>query len=137
VLKDLLRAKGFSLLSMFPRCPVLTSLAMMVRRLTGEGKLRWEGNGGAMDWWQFQHAYAVDLDRIALGISESSRVVMERVFGVGRSAQLAMEQYFNSMDRIQHLDHPVILRLMKPIWADYYNSFVYHYSAEDPDIFPG
>jgi hypothetical protein len=146
IMEQLLRAKGYSLLALFPNCPILTSFGRMIIRCVGDGKLRWDGEGGHADWWTFTSVLmntnvnsinAKDMLKKACTIALSSRILMQKLFNVSVESQLELEAYFDHMTKIQELSHPALGAMMKDDWRVYYNSFVYSFSPEDSDTFPG
>jgi len=145
-LDALQRAKCDSLLAMYPRCPIITAMAESGLRLLGDGKRLWSGVGGTMDYWETQLFYGINVlnlnklgvnfVRINKGISYTTRLLYERLFGVSPAVQIEIESYFRGMTKVCPLSHPAIVNMMKEEWKRYYRRFVFHYRRGDPDIFP-
>lgn len=135
----LLRAKADSLLSMYPRCPIVTACGLMVRRCLGDGERRYEGVGGRQSWWERYLAEncSVDDGRISRGVPEESRTVMYEIFGITPNYQRAVERYFNSVTKLGVLDFGILSPLMRPTWTDYYNKHCYTFGAGTMDTWPG
>jgi len=139
------RAKCDSLLAMYPRCPIITAMAESGLRLLGDGKRLWSGVGGRMDYWEHRlfdnccdasNQIKIDVSRISKGITLSTRLLYERLFGVSPAVQIEIESYFRGLTEVCPLSHPAIVNMMREEWKRYYRRFVFRYSKGDPDIFP-
>lgn len=126
VLRGLLRAKGLSLLYELPGCPIARSLGQAALRLTKGCELQIEALGGVRDWWTTQVMNGTDgvtlnpeiLERLSRPITQTSREIVERLFGVPINAQLTIERYLDGLNEIQALDHPAIAMIMLDTWKE-------------------
>lgn len=128
VRRELLRAKSLSLLAEMPRCPMVTALALYGIRVTDGATPRWFGN-----YWEsivFQGEAPADLtpwmlEQISCGISTSSRLLCEELFGVPIAMQLDVENWLSGLKTIQPLDHPSLFWLCShPAWLHCWENFV-------------
>lgn len=124
VMDALLRAKADSLLAEFPNAPVLTALGNYARRISGPGRRAYGGKGGAPTWWEAETLARQSDECVNYNIPPDSRLVVERLFKVPVTTQLAIEDYLNQLTKLTVLDHEAIRSIMKPQWADYYDKFV-------------
>lgn len=91
----LLRSKGLSLLSQYPGCPVLQELGQYAVRVTKHVNL---GNfvNQADGWWERELAKINSATPIATKpVEMSTRLLMERTFGMSVSEQLRIEEYLS------------------------------------------
>lgn len=126
VMKGLLRAKGFSLANEAPTCPIVKSLAKYALRVTEGSKPIFGEVHGQLSWWDARVLEGVDLTtgklspKLALKLERpvaiENREVVDQVFGIDRATQLSIEGYLDSLDTIQPLRHPAIMRIMKTEW---------------------
>lgn len=148
VLQGLLRAKAFSLLYELPGCPIARSLGQYAMRVTAGKVAVRDSHGvkkmqdcvpiyseirGQMSYWD-QQIFASSVGAVCLSpeitlrlkrpITEESRDVVERNFGVTRATQLQIEAYLDSLNQIQPLNHPALSSLMSPVWRDVWDRFV-------------
>jgi hypothetical protein len=131
VREALLRAKAFSLLAMFPACPILSSYANYLLRCLGEGRMLYSGQGGHMNYWEHCEVGVVRHE----DIQSKSRLLMAELYGVSTSTQLELESYFDGLTKLQDLDHPSLNSLYRSEWCTYAQNYVWRYEPEDPDIF--
>jgi len=128
VRKELLRAKGYSLLYMAPKAPVIRSLAKYILRCTRglncrEDTSMWRHTFANGD---FEH-YKPELDARLLGpIPFENRILVERCFGVSVGHQLQIERYLDTQETIHTLDLPEIREIMPVEWCRYFNQYSAH-----------
>jgi len=105
VRKQLAKAKAFSLLYSCPSNPVLASMAKWVLRSTDDVDARW-GEG----WWDCQlRASFRELRDVR--VTEQSRVLVSKLFGLPVSAQIEIEEFFDRLPPVlKPIDHPTIFR---------------------------
>lgn len=104
--RGLLRAKALSLFYCFPRCPMITSLAIKMLSLTSGVKPvfsrgYWEDKV-ALETLKFESYTSV---QYAMGISEHDRVDFEAIYGVSIHTQIAFERYMKELPCVCQLDH--------------------------------
>lgn len=115
--RSLLRAKALSLAYELPGCPVLSSLAKFLLRCT---------NGPALFsedvWWRrevMQDRYADSelspsiKERLHSTVPMERRFLVEKLFNVTIEQQFELEQWFDSLQHIQPLNHPIIISLVE------------------------
>lgn len=124
-LKELLHAKSLSLAYQYPGCPVVASLARYGLRVTKGSRLF---IGTHVDGWQrslllesFNYYKSHGIPNIAVG--PKSRLLVEKKFGVTVADQLAIEQYFDSLQTIEPLQHHAIETYISPAQYDYFRNY--------------
>jgi hypothetical protein len=126
VLRGLLKAKAFSLAYQFPGCPVISAFSRMLLRVLVDDYVYFSKNGDyttlfqkeAFTFWQSHK------DVLAIEPGMKTRILMEQVFDISVSEQLALEAYFDAMDTIQVLDHDIILAHIPIIWKTYGSQYM-------------
>jgi len=114
ILRGLLRAKAFSLSCELPNCPIAASLARYAMRLAGAGPMIWD-DGRKRNYWE---AYLCQFPRPFGRVSMSSRLLVERLFGMPVCDQLAIEHYIDSLNSGE-LCSDLIRSYMHNTWVDY------------------
>lgn len=128
----LLRCKALSLAYQYPSCPILSSLARRVLFLTRSHEVK---NFVEKQGKFLYNQYDIDLFLIAekrnrqglLLFAEPgvrTRQLVEELYGIPIAEQLIVEQYFDSMQVIEPINHPVVLSWMPQQWKHYYNNYV-------------
>jgi hypothetical protein len=119
--KSLIRAKSMSLIVNYPGCPIVRNLALYGLRVTAEIK-----NSHALNrvLKSTTDSYAREsilrlmnttFQPLAdVEVTDGSRDLMETVFGVPISLQLAFESYLDSLDKLQPLDFPPLYDVIGP-----------------------
>jgi len=97
---ELLRGKGMSLMAESRGAPILQSMASMLLRMTDGHHFRID------DSWTRMKIKGASFD--VLPVSERVRDVMEEAHGYSWNEQLELESYFDSINSIQMLSHPIL-----------------------------
>lgn len=100
--KQLLRAKGLSMLHQYPGAPIIQSMAQYIIRVT-EG-LRYKFPG---EWTNWQKTHFRD-DAVSKPVGFRTRMLMEKKFGYSVSEQMHLEAYFDGCDQIQPIVNSII-----------------------------
>jgi hypothetical protein len=135
-LHALLRCKAMSLAHQYPGCPILVSLARYGLRCTPiisqERLLKVFSQKGATTSYQMRRfTHAILYGRIPLKeIPMNTRLLVERQFGFSVEAQLSLEKYLDSLDRIQPLDHWT-LDALPQLWRDHFDRYSFQASRRD------
>jgi len=124
-MRALLRGKVYSLKSELGGAPIVGSLVRWVDRTVGCGKILHNTRDGRLDYWMMQKQ---SCRRSLRPVTQGSRLVVEKVYGVSVATQLAIESYIDSLKTLCPLDGPVSA-LMKPAWRAYWQGFVVHSPA--------
>lgn len=98
VIRQLLRAKAFSLAFEMPRCPILRELANYALRITADVAPKFEVNKyGELGWWDEQVLRGAVLTNLpADGVSNASRQFVHEKWGISPQVQVDYEQYLKS-----------------------------------------
>lgn len=125
-LLGLLRAKAISLAYQAPGCPVVGALVRALMRLTEGVDPIDPTYHGAKDWWTSRllgdNVVLSEriLDKLRLGPTDRSRQIMEEVYHVAVAEQHELEEFFLSWSSLRPWSHPVIDRLAKPSYREYF-----------------
>lgn len=134
-MKELLKAKAYSLAYELPRCPIAQALARYALRCSKNARLRFSGFRGQKTWWEEQifGTQKPKLQHIEKEINRPipvcNRLIVERVYGVSVCTQHAIETYLDSLDVLTPLDNRYIYELMKPQWAINHDLYLVSYPA--------
>jgi hypothetical protein len=109
--RELLRAKGLSLLCENVGVPISSACAKYIHRITCDVTTpRFSGMSGSKSYEE--EAAAITEDRVASSVAAvvhpSDRVLVERVYGIPIQTQLAIESYFDHCNIVQ----PIPARLL-------------------------
>lgn len=100
----MLRAKAWSFGYQYPSCPIISSMARALLRLTRSMDHRVALKDPDLGWWERQTlTQAFDSGRPELNtpVHEATRHLMHRVFGITPEVQLALESWFDSVEVIK------------------------------------
>lgn len=123
-LKDLLVAKTYSLAYEYSGCPIIYKLARWLSRVNGlKFNFQLLQSSSWSNWEREKMSMMLNdkrsLDQmLAREPSIRSRLLMERVFGVSVSDQMAFERYFDSLDKLCPIDIPAIAAYVCPMAVD-------------------
>jgi hypothetical protein len=121
--KMLLRSKALSLAYQYPGCPILSSMARYGLRVTRSVDIRHHVNNirntYEREWLQEAMKHPV----LTVEVGRGTRLLVERLYGIPVELQIKIESWFDTLDKIQPLDHPLIDLVMKPLWKEYYASY--------------
>lgn len=113
----LLRCKSLSFAHQYPGCPIISALARYGLRVTRSYDVREfiERSRSFDDWERNKLRVAAaalknkaDLEIFDKPVETSTRLLMQRVYGISPTEQRAIEEYFDSLDRLGPLSGPVI-----------------------------
>lgn len=123
VMRQLLRAKAFSLASECPASPILRSLALAGIRLTRGVKSLYTDN------WKPPVDEKKVMERLEKStVAFESRDRMRECFGVSIDHQIELEHYLDGLKTLSPLDHPSVTSLFnQPV--SYYDKYVWSYGA--------
>lgn len=128
VLKELLRAKGLSLMCEFPKCPILSVLAYKAIELTAGANARLEGN-----WKEIVIGKEKILSKTNVScpiVSECSRRYMESHFNISVDTQRKVERRIMELSSWQQtLDFPEID--FDYSWYDFNETYRFSCSTHD------
>lgn len=129
--KTLLRCKALSLAYQYPACPILSSLARSVLRLTRSYETK---NFAEKQGHHLFNQYDVELFKIAEMRNRQgkllfeqpgprTRSLVEELYGISVRTQVEIESYFDSLEVIGPLNHPAILSIMPELWKTNYERY--------------
>lgn len=136
-LSKLLRCKALSYLHQYPGCPVIQELALYGLRATKSYDVRHfiEADRSMSLWEREQLRAAVNVERIRRPVGISTRLLVERLYGLSVEEQLRIELALSLKDVLE----PIHLTLTVPqVWVDYFNKYSYdaslgeYYVSFDP-----
>lgn len=125
-LKRLLRCKALSLAHQYPGCPLVSSFAWYILRCTrglDAGNIL-ASYGSLWERDQLLAAVADESNILRRTPSLRTRFLMEDLYNIPVHHQLAIENYFDSLDRIQVVDHPFLQLHCKSDWSHYWDNYV-------------
>jgi len=124
VRRQLLKAKALSLLYEYPRCPIVTPLALRVNSLLDGVVPRWDG-----DWYSkqiLQWALKFGVDAFSHTITTEARVAIAKNYGIDMAQQLAAESAISTMGLGScHDERLLVLLADLKDCADYFQRFVH------------
>lgn len=124
-LKELLRAKGFSLVYEFPNCPVIRSFGDYILRCTGKGPMKFEES---TKWWTDQVLMGASRAPPVKSIKQHTRNLVEKLYGVTVKEQLEIEHHFDNLNKLEQIALPAIIRHCSKyvLYSDAHKRFVTH-----------
>jgi len=130
----MLRAKGWSLGYQYPACPVLSSLARAILRITRSCDQRVVLHSRSLNEYEkslYLDAFAAGRPELNKPVADSTRHLMEKIYGITPQQQETLEKYFDSMTELGPLP-----RIDVPIeWIEYRSRYVVPLGPHD-DIPP-
>lgn len=116
--RQLLRAKGLSMLYQYAGSPIIQSLAQYIIRLTDGLRYKFPG-----EWtnWQKTHFKS---DAVAKPVGFRTRMLMEKHFRYSVSEQYILEKYFDETQVLQPMDMPILKSHFTRDQRTYWRRFV-------------
>lgn len=140
-LQMLLKAKAYSIAYQYPRCPILSSYATYLLRMTSDVDdlaLQRLLEGNTMSLWE-KGTLARAIGSSAKGeVGFNSRNLMYEKFGISIEDQLYIESYFDKKTDLLPIDDEVIIGIITdahPVWADYYYNYSMRLSRHDKNLY--
>lgn len=124
-LLSLLKAKALSFKYQYPACPIVTSLSNYALRITRTLKAKIPTDLTNFKKNMYATAINTPIKHILVGIN--SRLIVEQVYGISIQQQLSLEYYFDSLNDVQELWHPVFEEIFTKIHSHNYDNFVGDY----------
>lgn len=113
-MKILSRAKALSLLCEAPSNPITCRLALWIERAT-----RGVADVPKMldeDWWWMEQCLSANLSqciaRAQAGPTMNQRIYVAEKWHISVEDQIELENYFDRLDQIQQIDHPLAFRIV-------------------------
>lgn len=124
----LLRAKSLSLAYQYPGCPIVWALASYGLRVTTSivdtpGWRQWVIDRQSGSYMRDHYKEVLRNDAPIRVPPTNTRLLVENLYGIPVSTQLAIEEYLLSKTDISQLDFPLIDELMDPVWKQYYGGY--------------
>jgi len=141
ILKELLRAKAYSMLYSYPGCPILRSLAEYGLRVTQGSHTKFAFENEYMRN-KYSHVMAEILsgnDKFTkIKIGNSTRCLVAERYGIPVETQIIFEKYLDSLNEIQTLDSDLLFSFMNKHIVDYSLRYVMDvdYTRKDLDYLP-
>jgi len=134
----LLRSKALSLAYQYPACPILSTLAYKVCQLTASYDsrkfLQKQGSHAfnlyEMEIIQKSHDY-FEKHKLLEQPGISTRLLVEKLYGISIQDQLTIENYINKMETIEPICCPEIYSYVEPMWVDYYERYTVSVNLRD------
>jgi hypothetical protein len=123
--RNLLYTKALSLKAEYPQCPILGAFAdyvlRVLRKEPGVRKLVFDEDRA----WNRQKLETAErwLD-VATQVPLSTRLFYEHLYSISVTEQLSIESYFESLEFICPISHPLILMRVPNVWFENYDRFV-------------
>lgn len=138
--RRLLRCKALSIAYQYPGCPVVQSLALAGLRATRNvriGKLI-ERRRDLSQWDRELLRSALRDEQEIMGRIQTppvrTRLLMEELYGIRMEDQRRLEHYFDGIDVVCELNHPVLMQIMPESWGVYYSTYSAMYPGPVPQI---
>jgi len=128
VMRELLRAKAMSLIAQYPGCPIIQSVGECYMRLTNG--YRWRFSHNESNWYRGTRTTAFGKGLRPREVSYTSRIFMERIFGITVAEQLSLEKYFNDMLLICPIWHPALERHLSKEAFLFNRTYVMRYGGD-------
>lgn len=127
---NLIRAKALSLAYQYPACPILTKLAYKMCQLTASydsAAFVKKNSSRAFNLYELEmvmkaHEY-FDKNKLNREPGVRTRLLVEQLYGVTTADQIKIENYIDSLEKIQPLKCPVIDKYLDKSWVDYYSTY--------------
>jgi hypothetical protein len=107
-MRELLRAKGFSLMCETPHCPIITAMAKWIMRITEGSEI-----AAPETWWEHERWRNYDAHRatekLISGPTIGQRCFVERFWGIAIEDQLEIENWFDNSKVIEPITCPKLL----------------------------
>lgn len=123
----LLRCKALSLAHQYPGCPIVSSLAHYVIRVTRNIAVskRFLDHMSCGMWLKDQYLEALrdekNIKKRETGIK--TRLLVDSLYGIPVSTQLAIESYLDQLNELVPLRNKHIIDIMPYNWGTYYNVY--------------
>jgi len=129
----LIRCKALSTAYQYPRCPIVTSMAKAMLRLTSKGDALGFLSKHTAHLDNYKKTLMIDaaradkegkllFDQPGLG----TRHLVEELYGIDVNTQGILEDYFDNLRDLSEWDHPLLSSLMKPDWRDFSTKYCEH-----------
>jgi len=116
--KELLRAKALSVLHKYPGVPIVVSFGKYILRCTAG--YRYKLPGEWTEWMKKQFSS----NWFERSIGQGTRMLMEKIHGFSVSEQYELERYFDELDELKPIEHPLLSNHFTGHQLDYWNRFV-------------
>lgn len=132
-LMALLRAKSMSYLYQYPGCPIIQELALYGLRMTRSYDVsHFVRNDINLDNYKREiYLKALQADNRPTTVGDSTRMLVDRLYGISLRQQLDIEEYLRSLDTLQPLQ---IILDWPETWTRYYATYV-HMTRREPLVF--
>lgn len=114
-----LRCKALSLAHSNRGCPVVQEYAQLLLRVTRGHDVRAMMKSKHFDAWHRDRFTQITGEVVPVEVSDRSRLVMERVFRVPMTVQVALERMFQQCETLADVDLTCIMHLVPQDWTDY------------------
>lgn len=125
----LLRAKAYSLLYQYGGTPILTNFALYVLRVTRRYDTALQkfvsSDRTITEWDRNQLLEAIKFKGRYPSIGRNTRFLVKELYDIEIDEQISLEKYFDSLQQVQPIDHPVIERWGRqfPEWEQFYREY--------------
>lgn len=123
----LLRAKSLSMLYTFPGCPLLSRLAMYGLRVTPSSSnrdmVKYFCRGDNYKRERFLEVISHKAKYVEPSLE--TRLLFEKLYGFDVESQLIVEKYFDSLNTVQMLSHPLIDMFVTVPQREYYEMYAH------------
>jgi hypothetical protein len=123
----LLRCKALSMAHQYPGCPILSSYAHYILRLTRSYDIRHYVYEGYMNEWErSQLIDALKDERKIHKIDppDNTRRLVFELYGISERDQKHIEDWFDNCQSLQPFDIPCLRKYKNPVWEHYYYNYV-------------
>lgn len=130
----LLRCKALSLASQYPGSPVIAAYADYLLRATRGQSLEWARKALQNDSDARYKGLGTGFDHIEVvrEVGMRTRILMENKFGLTVDYQLFLENYFDSLSKLQPLNPDIMCFVMPDLWVRNYSKYVFLRPRQDP-----
>ncbi len=132
---SLLRCKALSLAYQYPSCPILSSLAKNMLRLTRSHEVERFSDKNPYNLYEqaiLKEAIMKNKNNQLLFSTPGfrTRKLVEELYSISIDTQLQIEKYFDDMSELCPLSGELFLNVMPQNWIDYYSRYGAHVSPK-------
>jgi len=130
-MRGLLRSKALSAAYQYPGCPIIAHAARAYLRLTAGADTTWYEK--QLDWWEREKLEQRNGEIPWIEPPTNTRLLVEELYGLTVSEQLAVEHYFDNLTELAPLYVPFASDAPKD-WRDYWETYVAEINVRSREV---
>jgi len=126
----LARAKAFSMLYAYPGCPIIAACAKWILRCTRSIDITLyvtrnrNLNAWERDWLLEAQQYGSAIIHTDTVIGDNTRDLVKKLYGIDEKQQIDLEDYFDSLNELTPMRHPVLDEIMPAVSSHVFDHYV-------------